>query len=39
MTSIKLAVVSNIVLDSIRDTEGMVTESLGGPARLLRSDC
>jgi sugar/nucleoside kinase (ribokinase family) len=32
MTSIKLAVVSNIVLDSIRDTEGMVTESLGGPA-------
>ena len=32
MASIKLAVVSNIVLDSIRDTEGIVTESLGGPA-------
>ena len=28
----KLAVASNIVLDSIQDREGIVTESLGGPA-------
>jgi sugar/nucleoside kinase (ribokinase family) len=28
----KLAVASNIVLDSIQDREGTVTESLGGPA-------
>ena len=28
----KLTVVSNIVLDSIRNMEGVVTESLGGPA-------
>jgi sugar/nucleoside kinase (ribokinase family) len=32
LASLKLAVVSNIALDSIRDTEGIVTESLGGPA-------